>query len=240
MKVIKLREIVTLCCLSAGAVHVGAQEGMAVPEWDVSYSATALWESRYISEGRDNLDDGGLFSVEGAAEFKGLAAGLWYAVADTVSYDELNLFIQYGLEWGAVAMSGGYTRLEFLKDDGFDNEIYAGLALTALPYLVPAVDYVYSTEAEGSFVELSVGVPVKFFRGRLVLNPYILEGFDLGYASDEYDGFNNFQVGVGIDYNLTEELCLVGSVNRSWANQDLRQEGGGDENWISLGIAAAF
>ena len=44
-----------------------------------AFSVTGLWESKYISEGRDNLEDGGLFSVEGSAELQGATLGVWFA-----------------------------------------------------------------------------------------------------------------------------------------------------------------
>ena len=206
----------------------------------VNYNVGTYWNSKYISEGRDNLSDGGVFSVDGSAEVYGFTVGAWYAVADTISYDEFNMFLEYGFELGPLALSAGYTRLEFLKDEEFDNELSCGTALNCIPYIIPAIDYVYSTEADGSFVELSVSAPVKFLEGRFVLTPYVLEGIDIGYASEDYDGYNNTQVGLAADYAITDNICIVGSVNHSWANQDVRQDDGDDESWLSLGLTASF
>jgi len=225
------------CNLSALSVVIAEES-------KIGYSSVLMWESKYISEGRDNLGDGGMGSVEGVAGYEGFSAGVWYALADTVSYDELNLFMEYGFELADFEFYCGYTRLEFLKDDEYDNEISAGVACTALSWLIPAVDYVYSTEAQGgdggSFVEASLTVPIEMLDGKLLLGPYILEGFDMGYASDHYDGFNNFQFGSCAHYKITETLEFMGTVNHSIANQDVRKDKGGDETWFSVGLNASF
>ncbi len=241
-------ELCDLCRLCAVffvlVVRVSAQDGIEAEEAGVNYSAAVGWESRYISEGRNNLDDGGIATIEAGVGFEGFDAGFWYALADTVSYDELNLFCQYGVEVNSVELYAGYTRLEFLKDDDYDNEFYAGVALNHFDRLVPALEYVHSTEAQngdgGGFAEASLTAPVELLDGRLILAPYLLQGFDFGYASDHYDGFNNFQFGLGAHYELTEIFHLRSSLNHSIANHDVRCEGGGDETWFTIGICAAL
>lgn len=236
--------MITFCSLAllAQIESAFAQEVPEVQEEEppVVYSAGAGWTSKYISEGRDNLTDEGMFIAEGAVEFYGFTAGAWYGIADTVAYDELKLCLEYCLDLGPVELCAGYTRLEFFKDGESDNELMVGAELTCIPYLIPAIEYVYSTEAGGSFVELAIGAPIKCTKCGLVLIPYVLEGFDFGFASDDYNGFNNFQVGIIADYPIMKHLCLVGSVNHSWANQDVRKDGGGDESWLSLGLKASF
>ncbi|MFA7173862.1 MAG: hypothetical protein WC340_10700 [Kiritimatiellia bacterium] len=237
-----MKRIAVISCslaLLSQAQSVLVQEAPEEEE-GVVYSAGAYWSSKYISEGRDNLERGGMFIADGAADFYGFTAGAWYGLADTVSYDELKMFLEYSFECGPVELLAGYTRLEFFKDDAGDNELMVGAQLNCIPWVVPGVEYVYSTEADGSFAELSLGAPIKCSKCGLVLIPYILEGFDFGFASHDYNGFNNFQVGVIADYPLTEHLCLVGSVNHSWANQDVRKDGCGDESWLSVGLKAAF
>jgi len=217
---------------------------LAPTENSVHYAVDLGWASKYVSEGRDNLEDGGLGSVEAVAGHRGFEAGIWYALADTVAYDELNLFIQYGVELEFVELYAGYTRLEFLKDDTYDNEFYVGMELICIPRLVPALEYVHSTEAQGGdgggFVEFSLSVPIELLDGELVLEPYVLEGFDFGYASDNYDGFNNFQFGVVACYALLDGVTLKTSVNHSIANQDVRKDGDGDLTWVTVGLGVEF
>ena len=206
----------------------------------VNYAVEAFWDSHYVSEGRNNLDDGGMFSALGSAQYKGFVAGAWYGIADTVSYDELNLFVEHGWEFEYFDISAGYTRLEFMKDDEYDNELSAGLSLTCVPFVVPSVNYVYSTEADGGFVEMLLCSPQELLEGKIIVDPYIMQCIDLGYASDEYDGWNNTQVGIAVDYNISDAFCFIATANQSWANQDVRKDGGSDERWASLGVRLSF
>ena len=205
-----------------------------------TYNMTLLSESKYISEGRDNLEDSALLSIEGTAEWQGATLGLWYATGESEAYDELNVFIEYGFELGIVDASLGYTRLEFLEDDGHDNEISVGIAINSLAWLTPALDYVYSTEADAGFLEVSLRAEFKLCKEGPTFEFYVLEGFDFGYASDDYDGSNNVQAGIEFSAALTNRLSLVGSLAHSWALEDVKKEGLGDKTWVSIGISSDF
>jgi len=198
------------------------------------------WDSKYISEGRDNLEVGGLVTFETAVEKSGFCLGAWYGFGDSEDYDELNLYGQYGFALGPFESYVGDTRLEFPEEDASDNELSAGTAYAASPRLTPAVDYVYSTEADGAFVEVSLRSEISLSRERVTLCPYVLEGLDFGYVSGDYDGPNNFQVGVELCWRLSEHLALSGYAARSWAHVNLEREGLGDESWGGLGIACEF
>ncbi|VGO22200.1 hypothetical protein [Pontiella sulfatireligans] len=200
----------------------------------------ALWESKYVSEGRNNLDDGGIFSFEGIVEWKGIAAGAWFAAGDEEDYQEVNVFIEYCVSAGPLDVRAGYARLEFLEDHEHDNEYAAGVALNVIPFVVPALDYVYSTEAEGGFLELTLSSEVALFGERFMLEPYVLQAFDFGYATDGHDGANNFQVGIAGSLALMDGLNLVGSLSHSWAQKDVDRECLGDLSWGAIGLAAAF
>ena len=203
-----------------------------------AFGLVALLESKYVTEGRDNLGDGGLLSVEAIAEWQGLVAGAWFATGESESYEELNLFVEYGLDLGPVGTYIGYTRLEFPEDDDSDNEITAGVEVNATRYLVPALDYTYSTQADGSFLEVSIRSEIVLLDGQLLLEPYVLEGFDFGYTSPEHDGPNNLQAGIDFAIKLSDPVTLVGSIAHSWAHEDVRNDGLGDLSWASIGVAA--
>jgi hypothetical protein len=196
-----------------------------------TFSVTGLWESKYISEGRNNLENGGLFSVDGNAEWHGATLGVWFATGDRESYEELNLSLEYGFSAGPVDAYIGYTRLEFLEEDENDNELSAGISISGLPWVIPGLDYTYATEAEGGFLELSLRAEIALQEERITIEPYILEGFDCGYASEEYDGANNLQVGLDITLALTDQVRILASVAHSWAHKDVENEDLGDEFW---------
>ena len=50
------------------------------------------WDSSYITEGQDNLDSGGLFSVDLALSKDDFSFGLWLAKGSTESYKEINFY----------------------------------------------------------------------------------------------------------------------------------------------------
>jgi len=206
----------------------------------IGFGAGVLWESRYVTEGRDNLKEGGIFSLETAVDLCGFALGAWAAVGDSEEYQEFNFFAEYHHRLGEFEMYAGYTRLEFYPDHESDNELSAGVSYQGIPYLIPATDYVHSTEAGGSFVEVSLRSELAFLEERLTVSPYILEGFDLGYATEEFDGPNNLQVGVEVSYSLLKWCDLIGYVAHSWAHEDVEREGLGDLSWGGVGVSASF
>jgi len=206
----------------------------------LSMGLSALWQSKYVTEGQDNLDRGGIYTIEAVLEWKGFSGGTWVAVGDTESYAEVNLFVEYGIDAGPLDFSFGYARLEFLEDHTDDNEFAAGTALNNIPYLIPGVSYVYSTEAEGGFLDVTLKSEVAIFEERLVFEPYVLQAFDFGYATADYDGPNNFEVGIGATLALLDGFDLVGSVSHSWAQEDVEREGFGDLSWVVIGLAGSF
>lgn len=209
----------------------------AFSESQSEFNITLLHDSIYISEGRNNLEDGGLNSIELSTAWNNVSAGLWYAEGSDTSYNELNLFVEYGFNIGNVEAYAGLTRLEFPNDDEHDNEISAGIATPVLSTSEFAIDYVYSTEAKGGFLDLTFVMEIPLGNEHVTLTPYITQSFDFGYASDDFDGENNFQFGIEGSWTLTETFSLVGLIAQSWAQKDVRLDDSGDQNWISIGIS---
>ena len=56
---------------------------------DVAVVVIPAWDSRYVSEGRDNLDTGGLFSFDISTTLRQLTLGGWFALGDSESYQEV-------------------------------------------------------------------------------------------------------------------------------------------------------
>jgi len=98
----------------------------------------------------------------------------------------------------------------------------------------------YSTEADGAFLELSLRSEITLCSGQLVIEPYVLEGVDFGYASKDYDGPNHIQVGLDWTFPLTEQVEIVGAIAHSWALRDVAKDGMGDETWAAIGLALAL
>lgn len=152
------------CVLALGVLAAAGTAGLAEdqdPLSELEVSVEAAWDSRYVSEGRDNLDKKGLAGTTVEAAFRGISLGVWYAACpDSDSeYREFNASATYGVEWKSFEAYLSYTHLRFLADDEDDNELGAGIAYTALPAnLALGLDGYYSFESEGSFFELLLGV----------------------------------------------------------------------------------
>jgi len=204
------------------------------------FSIGTFWESKYVSEGRDNLGKGGLATLEAAAEWSNFALSTWLVNGTEVDYQELQFTAEYRSAVNNVEFYTGYTRLQFPADDAGDNELTAGLAFAGLPYVTPAVDYVFSTEASGGFLEISLGSEQPLMEEQLILTPYILKAFDFGYVSEEYNGFNNFQLGVEVAVPFTETFGFAGLIGHSIALEDVDRDGQGNVSWFTIGLTGAF
>ena len=202
------------------------------------FSATLAYDSKYVSQGRDNLGDGGMPSVEVAAEFEsGFTGGIWYADADDVNYDETNYFVEYGFVAGSLEMYVGYTHLAF-NEGPSDDEVGFGITSTELPIDI-AADFVYSEEANGPFVELSVAKPYEL-NSTFSVSPYFMVALDYGYASEAHDGENSYQFGVDIELILFDSFGLSGHIAHSMEGKDVELDVGGDQTWVSVALNYRF
>lgn len=206
----------------------------------IEWSVATLWESRYVAEGRDELDEGGIVSTEVVAAWRGFEFGVWGALGDSKHYQQLDLTAAYGDEWLALAWLAGYTHLEFEPGSEDDDELFLELE-TSLPLeLVVGVAGVYSFEAEGSFLEFGLSRTFSVFDERVSLSPYALYAFDFGYRTDAHDGPNHFQVGIECECAITERLALFAYAAHSFAEKDIEREGLDDVSWVGLGLSASF
>ena len=116
-----------------------------------------FWESRYVTEGRDNLLGDGLLSLSTDISYGNFTFAPWFADSPDTDYRELNLNFVYGFKIGkAIEFYTAYSYLEFDTTDesGDDDEIGAGLVYTAFGSLDVITSWFYSFEAEGSYFEL--------------------------------------------------------------------------------------
>lgn len=227
-----MRQVIAAAMVLTAPALCNAQNQSSPAELGID----ARWNSRYVSEGRDNLDGDDLISVSGGLSWGQWQAGGWFGAALGQDYQELNLYVERGLELGPVRLYGRYARLDFPADQRDDNELSAGASLTVVKWLESTVDYTYSNEAEGGFLTVSVGASGTVW-DRLELSAAALQGFDYGYASESFDGANHREASLEAALHLTGRRRLVGSISHSWALADVERSGGGDLTWGSVGIA---
>ncbi|AKJ63399.1 hypothetical protein [Kiritimatiella glycovorans] len=169
-----------------------------------------------------------------------MTLGAWYAQGTRDAYDELNLYAEYGVAWKGFEFYAGYTRLEFIIDDAFDHEFGAGVASPSWGPWTLGVDYVYSTEADGAFVEAGLEGAFPLLEERVVLVPALVEGVDFGYASPEYDGPNHLEARLTAIVPVSDDVELSAYLAHSWGQGDVDRDGGKDLTWGGMGAAWTF
>jgi len=203
-------------------------------------SATLTRETKYVTEGRNNLPQGGIDSIELGAGFKGLGLGLWYAKANKDPFRELDLSLSYEKTWMGMEFGVGATILEFLEAKEMDREFSLSWGCTVFEWLSPSLEAVHSMDADGVFLEAGLSMERSFFDDRLAVEPYLAQGFDFGYASTAYDGPNHTQAGVTASWAFSEVWSLSATISRSWASEDVKRDGLGHLTWQSFSLAASF
>ncbi|MCH1919678.1 hypothetical protein L9G15_09555 [Shewanella sp. A3A] len=195
-----------------------------------SYAAeTAIyvdWESKYISEGRNNLPSGGV--IWSGIDYQNGSVLLFerQGVASSENYVEFNGGIGYQLQFDDWQLIGSYTRLEFFGDERcYDNELAAALEYQAWQWLTPSLVYTHATAANGGFLEFTLAGHWPL-NDSLELSPYVTQGWDFGFATADYDGRNNLQFGLIGELQLNPQLALSLHLSRSIAQQDIKHEQG--------------
>lgn len=192
---------------------------------DLSFGIALGWDSKYISEGRNNLESGGIYSGAAAVSTGDLTAYAAVIRGDSTHYIEYNWGLEYELHLhDNLETIIGYQRLEFYGDErANDNELFAEMTYTAVEWLVPSVAYTYSTQAGGYFVEVSLHSPWQLSE-RFTVTPYITQGFDFQYATEEHNGANHFQMGIEANYEISDNLALSAQFSHVIAMDDIKQE----------------
>ncbi|MCG9697939.1 porin [Shewanella sp. Isolate11] len=185
------------------------------------------WDSKYISEGRNNLDNSGIYWATGAYQYDSLTVYASLGRGDSNNYIEWDLGLEYGFELTEnLEAAVGYQRIQGYGDsDCRDNELFASLSYSPFEWLTPSLAYTYSTEAAGYFIEASVhsSWPIT---AQLTLTPYVTQTFDFQYVTEEHDGANHLQLGLEAEYQLQPQLVVSGHVSQTFAQQDIEQEAG--------------
>lgn len=212
-------------------------------EWNMHF----LGESRYVTEGRDNLSGDALVSV--SSEFMlGEATFLpWYAASPGADYSELNLNLIYGIlptEDLAVYFGYNHIRARELGKRANDNEVSLDLVHKLIKRVAVAAGIYHSFEAGGSFMEMTV----KYFDAPYKRAHYSVQaglGVNAGYVNDGHTGLNHLELRANASYLpvLQVELYAYTGYNAA-INRDAIQYAGdellGDFFWGGVGIAYVF
>ncbi|MEZ9140084.1 MULTISPECIES: hypothetical protein [unclassified Shewanella] len=215
---------------------------------DLEFAFNAGWDSKYVSEGRNNLDSGGIYQAGAAVTSGDLTTYATMVRGDSEHYIEWNFGLEYALHLHEdIETVIGYQRLEFYGDErSSDNEVFAVIAYTGVDWLIPSVAYTYATEAGGYFVEVSLHSPWHLTE-QFTVTPYITQGFDFQYATEEHNGANHFQMGVEASYELSSNIAVSAHFSHSIAMDDIKEQakveglsGSLDESYAGIHLTWRF
>ncbi len=229
----QLPVLAALLC-GGGLALAHEREGQALPGHDFQEGAVAgslhlAWESRYSSEGRDNLDGDSIWVQSLEYCWRDLCFGVWRAESPEQPYEELQLAMAYGWRWGDLELSLGYTHLRFPEDDEHDHEVGLGLVWDGGPFGIEwALDAYHSHEASGSFIEATAGRTWDWSETSSV-GLAVIFGVNQGYVADGHDGANHAAMQLTFRHAISDALALT--VHGTWSqalerNRDLA----GDES----------
>lgn len=205
---------------------------LSAVEIDIQYN------SLYVSEGRNNLDKGGIVWLSGTTDvMENLAVGLVYgrSTSNKQDYDELNATLTYSNTVGEFGWYVGLNRLEFFEDNAHDTEVGGGISYAGYEIINVFADAYYSTQANGTFMEVGISSPFNLAYN-LDITPYVVAGFDFGYASEAYNGYNHLGVGAQLDYIYSEDIGMYFRAELIQAGSDIKRDLGKSENEALLGF----
>ena len=184
------------------------------------------WESRYSSEGRDNLDGDSIWASSFDLGWNHFIGGVWYGVSPDQNYDELQLTLGLTETVGDFEFYVAYTHLRFPFVDLHDNEVGIGGNWSGLPLeLQVTADAYYSFDAEGSFWEVTLNRELRI-SDRLTLTGSGIFGVNQGYVLDGHNGANHFALRISAKYTITQSLAITAHTAYSWAlGSDLNLSG---------------
>ncbi len=174
----------------------------------LSGSLESFWQSRYVSEGTDNLRGAGILSELLTVQWGRFHTDLWQGIGYDTNFAEFNGLAVVDFHLGTVEAYVSYNHKRFFNPDDFDNEIGAGLVYDALPAgLFLALDAYYSFGLDGTHVEFSVGA--EHVWRRLTLRPILKLGANAGYLDNTEDGLRSLVPRLDVSSPLAPGVSLV-------------------------------
>lgn len=216
-------------------------------EEEFEWHAHLLWESRYVTEGRDNLSGKGIYSASTEFNYKDINIVPWIADAINTDYSEFNLNIVYGTKLlDNLEFFVGYNHIQS-RESGInsnDNEISLDLAYFYDKKFQIVTNIYYSFDAKGTFAEVAIK---KGYRidSALSINLRAVFGFNSGYVIDGHNGINHAQLLARASYQVIKEMEIYAYTSYSQAiNRDSNRYTGDellrDLFWGGVGMSYRF
>ncbi len=251
-KALYLLSLSILLMLSIPSAHAGEHESKVSGEVAFSY------HNKFVEDGLNEIPGDSIFTPEFVFELEGIHIGNFeipsffvggeWVIAETQDFTESNLFIGKAWEWEDFSLEFSYTWIHEEEDEeeeengngheeeeNEDHEFVLSLACECLPWeITPEIAYIYSAEVDGGAfeVELAKEIEMEHFS----IEPYVAALIDFGYVSEEYDGLNHIAVGLAVSVPLNDSVSLKMYGTHSFAEENVRREGGDDQTWGGIGL----
>lgn len=183
------------------------------------FSASLGWDSRYVSEGRNNLEEGGIASFEASTLWERWELGVVLSEADSVEYSERNWWVATSRQFAGLDMAASLAYLEFPEDGCHDTELGLNVSGLAFSELAFNADIVYSSEANGFFFEWSLEREY-VLRDHFSVIPCVCLSANSGYVSGEPNGLNSWQLGLSFDPHISDRYSVALFLNASFGIAD--------------------
>jgi hypothetical protein len=219
-------------------------EAESLFEWH----AHMLWESRYVTEGRDNLSGAGLVSI--SSEFnvgETISVVPWFADSPGADYREFNLSFVGGTRLtDDILLYAGYTWLYARAQDesANDDEVSLSLVYEWTENLSAAAVVYHSFNASGTFIETTVRYGASISQ-TVDYSLQAILGANDGYIIDGHDGLNHFQLRANVEYEPVKNVQLYAlagytrAINRDAYNY-AEDETLGNFVWGGIGFIYLF
>jgi hypothetical protein len=211
------------------------------------WHAHLLWESRYVTEGRDNLSGHGIYSLSTEINYNNLSFIPWVADGIGTDFYELNLNFIYGVKLlDNLDVFFMYTNIQSrLAGIRFsDDEVGLDLVYFYNNLFYVTANIYYSFEFDGAFTELAVK-KAYFIDNDLSLNLKAAVGFNSGYIPFGHNGINHGQFGAELSYQFIEAMEAYAYAGYNQAiNRDTNRypddESLQDFFWGGIGLSYRF
>ncbi len=190
---------------------------------DKSIYFDAYYKTKYVSKGRDLLNEGGIFWTEVGGEYDNFSGFIALSEADAVDFTEADIDLAYAIpvadDW---LLKLGYTGIDCKGIIDFTgHEFYVTTAYKGISWITPQIKTIYDTASNGYFVFITA-------KGTFILSekvsahPYIEQGLDYGYIGEKHDGSNHLELGVGLSYEVNKTVSLSGFVAHTFSESELK------------------